>query len=74
MRSTWFTAQNRIFVNILWYTVPKEGFLMAQFVDRELEIATLEKEYAKKEASLVIVYGRRREKIFSCMREKNAVK
>lgn len=33
---------------------------MAQFVDRELEIATLEKEYAKKEASLVIVYGRRR--------------
>lgn len=47
---------------------------MAQFVDRELEIATLEKEYAKKEASLVIVYGRRREKIFSCMREKNAVK
>lgn len=33
---------------------------MAQFVDRELEIATLEKEYASKEASLVIVYGRRR--------------
>lgn len=33
---------------------------MAQFVDRKLEIATLEKEYAKKEASLVIVYGRRR--------------
>lgn len=33
---------------------------MAQFVDRELEIATLEKEYAKKDASLVIVYGRRR--------------
>lgn len=33
---------------------------MAQFVDRKSEIATLEKEYAKKEASLVIVYGRRR--------------
>lgn len=48
MRGMWSTAQNRIFVNILWYTVSKEGFLMAQFVDRELEIATLEKEYAKK--------------------------
>lgn len=33
---------------------------MKQFVDRELEIRTLEKEYAKKEASLVVVYGRRR--------------
>lgn len=33
---------------------------MEQFVDRELEIETLEKEYAKKEASLVVVYGRRR--------------
>lgn len=52
MRNTWFTAQNRIFVNILWYTVPKEGSLMAQFVDRELEIATLEREYAKKKLLL----------------------
>lgn len=33
---------------------------MEQFVDREPEIRTLEKEYAKKEASLVVVYGRRR--------------
>lgn len=33
---------------------------MEQFVDRELEIGTLEKEYAKKEPSLVVVYGRRR--------------
>ena len=33
---------------------------MKQFVDRELEMRTLEREYAKKEASLVIVYGRRR--------------
>lgn len=33
---------------------------MARFIDRGLEIGTLEKEYAKKEASLVIVYGRRR--------------
>ena len=33
---------------------------MEQFVDRELEIRTLGKEYAKKEASLVVVYGRRR--------------
>lgn len=33
---------------------------MEQFVDRELEIRTLEKEYEKKEPSLVIVYGRRR--------------
>lgn len=33
---------------------------MEQFVDRELEIRTLEKEYAKKESSLVVVYGRRR--------------
>ena len=33
---------------------------MEQFVDRELEIRTLEKEYAKKEPSLVVVYGRRR--------------
>lgn len=33
---------------------------MERFIDRELEIGTLEKEYAKKEASLVIVYGRRR--------------
>lgn len=33
---------------------------MEQFVDRDLEIRTLEKEYAKEEASLVIVYGRRR--------------
>lgn len=33
---------------------------MEQFVDRELEIRTLEKEYKKKDSSLVIVYGRRR--------------
>lgn len=33
---------------------------MEQFVDREPEIRTLEKEYAKKEASFVVVYGRRR--------------
>lgn len=33
---------------------------MEQFVDRELEIRTLEKEYVKKESSLVVVYGRRR--------------
>lgn len=33
---------------------------MEQFVDRELEIRTLEKEYAKKESALVVVYGRRR--------------
>ncbi len=33
---------------------------MEQFVDRELEIRTLEKEYAKKESSLIVVYGRRR--------------
>lgn len=33
---------------------------MKQFVDRELEIRTLEKEYAKKESSLVVLYGRRR--------------
>lgn len=33
---------------------------MGQFVDRELEIRTLEKEYAKKESSLIVVYGRRR--------------
>lgn len=33
---------------------------MEQFVDRELEIGTLEKEYEKKGSSLVIVYGRRR--------------
>lgn len=33
---------------------------MEQFVDRELEIRTLEKEYTKKDSSLVIVYGRRR--------------
>lgn len=36
------------------------GVYMERFVDRGLEIRTLEKEYAKKEASLVIVYGRRR--------------
>ena len=34
--------------------------ILKQFVDRELELKTLEKQYAKKEASLVIVYGRRR--------------
>lgn len=33
---------------------------MKRFVDRELETKTLEREYAKKGASLVIVYGRRR--------------
>ena len=34
------------------------GGYMEQFVDRELEIRTLEKEYEKKEPSLVIVYER----------------
>ena len=38
----------------------QSGGYMEQFVDRELEIRTLGKEYAKKEASLVVVYGRRR--------------
>lgn len=33
---------------------------MKRFVDRQLELKTLEKQYAGKEASLVIVYGRRR--------------
>ncbi len=33
---------------------------MEQFVDRELEIRTLDKEYGKKGASLVVVYGRQR--------------
>lgn len=33
---------------------------MEQFVDREAEYEALEKEYARKGASLVIVYGRRR--------------
>lgn len=30
------------------------------FVDRELELAALEREYARRQASLVVVYGRRR--------------
>ncbi len=33
---------------------------MQTFIDREFEMKALEKEYSKKEASLVIVYGRRR--------------
>ena len=33
---------------------------MGQFVNRVAEMGALEKEYAKKDASLVIVYGRRR--------------
>lgn len=36
------------------------ALIMKQFVNRTAELKTLEKEYAKKEASLVIVYGRRR--------------
>ena len=34
--------------------------MIKRFVDRELEMRTLEKEYAKETASFVIVYGRRR--------------
>ena len=30
------------------------------FIDRTNELATLEREYGKKEASFVVVYGRRR--------------
>lgn len=33
---------------------------MANFIDRQKERATLEKEYARSESSLVILYGRRR--------------
>lgn len=34
--------------------------VIKQFIDRESEIRTLEREYAKETATLVIVYGRRR--------------
>ena len=34
--------------------------MIKRFVDRELEMRTLEKEYGKEMASFVIVYGRRR--------------
>ena len=33
---------------------------MQKFVDREDELRTLEKQYEKKESSLVVLYGRRR--------------
>lgn len=33
---------------------------MEKFIDRESEMKTLEKEYAKKQSSFVVVYGRRR--------------
>ena len=33
---------------------------MGKFIDREQEMAFLEKEYAKKESSFVVLYGRRR--------------
>ena len=35
-------------------------FLMKQFVNRRKELETLRKEYSRKEASFVVIYGRRR--------------
>ena len=33
---------------------------MSKFIDRKMEMETLETQYARKEASLVVLYGRRR--------------
>ncbi len=50
---------------------------MRKFVDRDKELKTLEDQYKRKEASLVILYGRRRVgKTSLCMKfaeDKNAI-